>query len=778
MKRTGEGDPMSTATSSVAPKRAAASFSVRLQVSLRERTWVKGAVNYDEDLHFSSYYLRASGAQATGSMYPGYSSVVASYEGFRETYWLLEDECRGTAAAIVDRALEDPRWLPRVLRTIQKRSDALARIFPSRTSADSLGRLSGARLLALYDRHDEAHRALYVPARLPEALDRGVSYFTSYLVEHLRSRGLDAAEARRTFQALTEPVVPSVLSQEIADFDAIVEAARSRSEDLPPASIGAGRARMLLPPRILERLESHVARWRFLPYHGYGRRRLASLEDAVGRLLAEVAAPRRTPSVGAPRRRDVLERLGLDARHAALFLVYPEIGATKLYRRSAQLANFYFLDLLLAEIARRLDVSEWTVRCLLPEEVRASLRAGRLVSASAPARLDGCVFAILHGEERVLVGGEAESARRLLAPEGAPSGDGSVLRGVVACPGRARGRCKVVIRADGEALAPGTIVVSESTDPDLVPLLRVAGAVLTEQGGVTSHAAIVCRELGVPTIIGIDGLLERVRDGDWLEVDAESGTVTLVESRSTAPVASGDTGAKARNLGIVRSLGFQVPEYVVLSHEEARRAARAPESGATRELVDRVLAELGLGAEAKLAVRSSALSEDGEDASGAGDFTSLLDVKPCELAPALARFVAANEAGRSGAAYRGSVIVQRLVRPECSGVCLTRDARSRGANALVLEMTAGANVGITGGTVRPDRFVVDRVTGDVLEEARSSRERLGLPVDVTGLAREFLRLEAGFGRALDIEWALEGGTLLILQARPIANGVLSGRDRA
>jgi pyruvate,water dikinase len=763
----------------------------RLRERVQGRAWVKGATNFDEDLHFSTYYLRASIAGGSAPLYRGYSSVVALYDGFDETYYLLEDECRATASALLERALREPRWLPRILARIRTRSDALSTIFRPDTSPESLARLPAERLLALYRRHDALTRALYLPARLPEALDRGVGLFTSYLLEHLRARGLSASEGAEAFAALSEPTAPSVLAQEIAEFDEIVLFARSRAPEIRPSGGASGRARMALDPELLRRLDEHRARWQFLAYHGYGRRELPSLESYVARLFDELRAPppaqaRRSAAdrrEGAERERRVwLARLDLDPAHAALFAVYPEIGAAKLYRRSAQLRNFYFLDMLLAEIARRLEVSEWTVRCLLPEEVIAALAAGRLEREEARERAGGCAYVVLDGEEHVAAGAEAEEVRRLFR-RGPAREEGGPLRGVVASRGRAAGRCRIVIRAaDCRAdFAPGTILVSESTDPDLVPLLREAGAVLTEQGGVTSHAAIICRELGVPTVIGIDGLLERVRDGDWLEVDAERGEVVRRDAeRPAAGGAAADTGArgaKAANLGRARSLGFRVPEFVVLDYDEVHRAAREPEEGALRGLAERAREDLGTAPCARLAVRSSAALEDGAGASLAGTYASLLDVAGDDLAAALRDFVARN-AARGGAAYRGGVIVQRMVEADCAGVCLTRDERTGRRDAVIIEMTPRRNTGVTGGTVRPDRVVVDRLTGDILEEAAAAGAARSRAIDLAAMVRQFLTLESHFGRPLDIEWALVGRELYILQARPIAVAPRARRRRA
>src|SRR6516162_9617869 len=97
----------------------------RLKELLQGPEWIKGAVNYDEDLHFSTFYLRASCAGCTARLYPGYSTVVAFFVGCNETYYLLKNECLTTATAIVRKALRRPDWLPRILAEIYRRSDLL-----------------------------------------------------------------------------------------------------------------------------------------------------------------------------------------------------------------------------------------------------------------------------------------------------------------------------------------------------------------------------------------------------------------------------------------------------------------------------------------------------------------------------------------------------------------------------------------------------------------------------------------------------------------------------
>jgi phosphohistidine swiveling domain-containing protein len=751
-----------------------------------DKQWVKGAVNYDEDLHFSTFYLRASHARYTAPLYQGYSSIIAFYEGFNECYYLLKSECRRTAGALLKKAIQQPTWLPKILRAIGRQSDALTHVFSAESSPAGLARLSKADILALYDKHATRQRVLYRYARLPEALDRGDAYFSMYLREYLRIIGIASAECEATFAVLSQPLVPSVLAQELLDFEAIVQEARANAHTL--ASHAQGRVRMFLPPELLKRLREHREKWKYLAYHGYGRRELAGLGQYIDRLVEQLNNPggnghagglQQRASQAKEERHQLLKTLRMDGAHRALFAVYPEIGAAKLYRRHAQLRNFYYLDMLLAEIANRIGVNEWTVRCMLPEEIVASLKAGALVSPSILERTTGCMYALLPKREWIMTASSGKELHQFFQARTTSCQNGNVLKGTPASRGMVVGPCKVIIRADDhrEEFPPGTIVVSESTDPDLVGFLKNAGGVLTEQGGVTCHAAIICRELGVPTVIGIEGLLERVRDGDIVEVDGHRGLVTLVQDKAAPPPRTAFlpeearspnvVGTKAYNLGVVRSLGFLVPDYVLVSCEGITALIQRPSRSCCQRLRQWIRQQLNLPAGSKVALRSSALQEDGESGSHAGEFHSLLHIGQDQLPRAFGQFMESNRQSRNGAAYRGSIIVQRMIEADYAGVCLTVDCRTGNANTVIMEFVAGSNESITQGTVIPDRVVINRLTGDILECQERSQQSLPAAMDFGYLVQQFLTLEAHFGKPLDIEWALADRKLYILQARPI-----------
>ena len=105
------------------------------------------------------------------------------------------------------------------------------------------------------------------------------------------------------------------------------------------------------------------------------------------------------------------------------------------------------------------------------------------------------------------------------APPAAP-----LLRGLGAAPGSASGPVRIIAAlADAGRLGDGDVLVTHMTSPDWVPLMRRAAGIITDSGGMTCHAAIVSRELGVPCVVGTAEATKKLRDGEIVTVDATHG---------------------------------------------------------------------------------------------------------------------------------------------------------------------------------------------------------------------------------------------------------------
>ena len=74
----------------------------------------------------------------------------------------------------------------------------------------------------------------------------------------------------------------------------------------------------------------------------------------------------------------------------------------------------------------------------------------------------------------------------------------------------------------------GDILVSVATTPSIVPAMKKAAAIVTDEGGLTCHASIVSRELNIPCVVGLKAVTKFVKDGDMLEVDATKGVVRRI----------------------------------------------------------------------------------------------------------------------------------------------------------------------------------------------------------------------------------------------------------
>lgn len=103
------------------------------------------------------------------------------------------------------------------------------------------------------------------------------------------------------------------------------------------------------------------------------------------------------------------------------------------------------------------------------------------------------------------------------------------LKGVAAYHGFVKGKVRVVSNFRGVSLKQGKILVTGMTDPNFVPLIKNAAAIITDGGGLLCHAAIVARELKKPCIIGTKIATKVLKDGDMVEVDAEKGIVRIIK---------------------------------------------------------------------------------------------------------------------------------------------------------------------------------------------------------------------------------------------------------
>jgi pyruvate,water dikinase len=271
-------------------------------------------------------------------------------------------------------------------------------------------------------------------------------------------------------------------------------------------------------------------------------------------------------------------------------------------------------------------------------------------------------------------------------------------------------------------------------------------------------------------------------------------------------------GGKGASLARMSELGLPVPPGFVIPagalaaavDTEALRAA-LPDAAKAQAIIaaaqppaEIVEAYAALGDDPPVAVRSSACAEDSETASYAGQQETYLYVRGADQVLARVRDCWASFFSERAIFYRqrkGSlddlgmaVVVQRMVRSDVAGVLFTCDPVQRRRDRMVVEAVLGLGEAAVSGAVTPDHYVLKR-DGTVKRAQVATQPFAIVPVESGGveerelgdegaepkLGEEQLRqlarigddLEQRLGGPQDIEWALEGGQLFVLQARPV-----------
>jgi len=103
------------------------------------------------------------------------------------------------------------------------------------------------------------------------------------------------------------------------------------------------------------------------------------------------------------------------------------------------------------------------------------------------------------------------------------------LKGIGCCPGRVKAKVRVVRHPGEVKTMEGDILVTSSTDPGWVTLFPSASGIIVERGSLLSHSAIVSREMGIACIVGVTGLLKRLKTGDLVEMDGSTGEIKICE---------------------------------------------------------------------------------------------------------------------------------------------------------------------------------------------------------------------------------------------------------
>lgn len=402
---------------------------------------------------------------------------------------------------------------------------------------------TGEELISSYTRFAELQARQYAVGALLPLIDLGGgSFLEVWLQTYLASR-LPEDERNRAFSIFTTPVKNSFsLDQEEALLRLATELFNDASVRTLFVSAKAQDIVTQLPSissAAWKKLQEHTAEFSWVYYVYQGP---AYTEVQFADFLKQIALSGKDPSAQLvelhlarkallAERDTLIARLAPDEREKKLLLLVAEFVWSKPRRKDYQSKSYFHVETFFRELARRADISLRHARSATQEQIARMLRGEKIETKLLQSQY---LFHVVVGEgserERVLVGTDAEAFMSRVTEEQGVSVDMDEIRGSTAFPGSARGIVCVVNRSeDIDKMQPGAILVSIATTPSIVVAMKRAAAIVTDEGGLTCHAAIVSRELKIPCVVGTKIASQALKDGDEVEVDAVNGIVKVLK---------------------------------------------------------------------------------------------------------------------------------------------------------------------------------------------------------------------------------------------------------
>ncbi|HCU70491.1 MAG TPA: hypothetical protein DIC35_01905 [Candidatus Moranbacteria bacterium] len=203
-------------------------------------------------------------------------------------------------------------------------------------------------------------------------------------------------------------------------------------------------------------------------------------------------------------------------------------------RKEGEAVFYNFIGILIKEIGKRFDVKVTELYFYTYGEMILLLAENKKVRGDIIDRRKKGYILLIDSQKQTIVTGKGfiNIFRKFKNHE---NNENKKLKGSIAVKGIARGKVRLIIHNRKDVskkvlcFQKGEILVTEMTRPGTIMACNKAAAIITDEGGITCHAAIVARELGIPCIIGTKIATQVLHDGDLVEVDANEGIIRILK---------------------------------------------------------------------------------------------------------------------------------------------------------------------------------------------------------------------------------------------------------
>lgn len=480
----------------------------QLMPSIQEQTWYRQ--RFDACPHFMFFLGDAHISEIQHTQYPfGQRVAYAGFSKNRADWYHSLPELEYTARHIIDASQKNPLISTEMVAAFRPWADAFYAECEKVRKID-LSQLSDEELLGVYQSLADVYTKKLNASPLIDGFALSTdTVIASKVKAHMESKGLGDSFVS-DFAVLTAPTFLSFLQEEEI---ALLKTVKCSD---PEAAIADHQQKYFWIRN--NYVKDHICD---LAYFAE-RVRIMAGESAE----EKIAAIEALPLVNAQKKSELMETMALPQEIRILLRITDDFNAWQDERKKGTFLATHYFSVLLEEFARRTEYTIDELKYAFPPEM-SQILLGAIDRKELQDRFNYCMIVwVLDGYDVIT------DAKRIETLDAIGTGAAHVpeeLKGFTAQLGKVQGRVKVLLSAEEIGkIEAGDILVSVMTRPDYLPAMKLAAAFVTDEGGITCHASIVARELGKPCIVGTKVATKVLKDGDMVEVDANTGVVRVL----------------------------------------------------------------------------------------------------------------------------------------------------------------------------------------------------------------------------------------------------------
>lgn len=447
-----------------------------------------------------------------------------------ETIILKRGEWEKLCSSSINQLLEQKSFGKIVEKNIKNKCLELKR-FTNKLTQQKIVALTNEEITLLLDEYYKKTEELRLWAWIPNLLNFSKNNLSVITKKNLEKTKIPKSKFEEVFTKLSTPTKDMVYNKaNISLLELIKELKKNNNSSTFKKEIN--EIKKELDERSIIKMQKYLKKYSFLTYYYKGPE--MSIDDLILSIKEKINTNieqkkkqlNENNKTIIKEQKQLIKKYGLTKKELCLIEEVKRMTFLKAYRKEYLTYLNYKIRIVQDEIAKRLGTNIEIVRNMLPDEIRHYLLKNKKVKNQFNKRLKELIT--IHSDNKIKIKinkKRLEQIKELFDNEGLSNETYKTeIKGQMAYPGYARGIVKILeFRNEMKKFNKGDILVSRSTNPEIVLAMEKSAAIVTDVGGITCHASIVARELKIPCLIGTKNASKVLKDGDYVEVDVNRG---------------------------------------------------------------------------------------------------------------------------------------------------------------------------------------------------------------------------------------------------------------